>query len=209
MTFSPEILDELLRDYRTPKNLLGSGGILKQLTAALVERCLEAEMKTHMEEQKAKPESEDKPTRNRRNGHSKKTIKGEFWEAQISIPRDRNGEFEPQLVQKGQTRFNGFDGKILSLYARSMSTRDIAAQLQDLNAVEVSAGLISNVTEAVEEERKVWQNRALEAVYPIVYFDAIVVKVRQDGRCHQQSDSPGWGQPVGHQGTVRHVGYSK
>jgi transposase-like protein len=89
-------------------------------------------MKTHLEEQKAESEREDKPTRNRRNGHSKKTIKGEFGEAQISVPRDRNAEFEPQIVKKGQTRFDGFDDKILSLYARGMSTRDIQAQLQEL-----------------------------------------------------------------------------
>lgn len=182
MTFSPELLDELLKDYQTPDDLLGDGGILKQLTVALVERCLNAEMKSHLEERKAEVQIAEPPTRNRRNGHSKKTIKGEFGEAQINIPRDRNSEFEPQLVKKGQTRFDGFDGKILSLYARGMSTRDIAAQLQELYGVEVSAALISNVTEAVEEERKVWQNRALDPVYPIVYFDAIVVKVRQDGR---------------------------
>lgn len=182
MPFSPEILDELLKDYQTPEDLLGQGGILKQLTAALVERCLNAEMKTHLEEEQAESEIEGKKSGNRRNGHSQKTIKGEFGHAQINIPRDRNGEFEPQIIKKGQTRFNGFDGKILSLYARGMSTRDIAAQLQDLYGVEVSAGLISNVTEAVEEERKAWQNRALDSLYPIVYFDAIVVKVRQDGR---------------------------
>ncbi|MBD1853008.1 transposase [Cyanobacteria bacterium FACHB-502] len=95
MTFRPELLDELLKGYENPEDLLGDGGILKQLTAALVERCLNAEMKTHLEEQQAEPESEAKPTRNRRNGHSKKTIKGEFGEAQISVPRDRNSEFEP------------------------------------------------------------------------------------------------------------------
>jgi putative transposase len=182
MTFRPELLDELLKDYQNSEDLLGDGGILKQLTVALVERCLNAEMKTHLEEQQAEPDSEDKPARNRRNGHSKKTIKGEFGEAQISVPRDRNSEFEPIIVKKGQTRFDGFDDKILSLYARGMSTRDIQAQLQDLYGVEVSAGLISNVTDAVEVERKIWQNRALDPVYPIVYFDAIVVKVRQDGR---------------------------
>ena len=182
MPFSPAILDELLKDYQTPEDLLGQGGILKQLTAALVERCLNAEMKTHLEEEQAESELEGKKSGNRRNGHSKKTIKGEFGQTQINIPRDRNGEFEPQIIKKGQTRFNGFDDKILSLYARGMSTRDIAAQLQDLYGVEVSAGLISNVTEAVEEERKAWQNRALDSLYPIVYFDAIVVKVRQDGR---------------------------
>ena len=180
MTFQPELLDQLLQGYAKPEDLLGEGGILKQLTQALVERCLEAEMKTHLDEHRIQPER-SKPN-NRRNGHSKKTIKGEFGEAEIAIPRDRAGEFEPIIVQKRQTRFDGFDDKILSLYARGMGTRDITAQLQDLYGVEVSAGLISNVTEAVEEERKVWQNRGLERVYPIVYFDAIVVKVRQDGR---------------------------
>jgi putative transposase len=182
MAFRPEILDELLKSYENPEDLLGEGGILKQLTAALVERCLNAEMKTHLEEQRSEPAIEGKATPNRRNGHSRKTIKGEFGEAEISVPRDRNSEFEPIIVKKGQTRFDGFDDKILSLYARGMSTRDIQAQLQDLYGVEVSAGLISNVTDAVEQERKIWQNRVIDPVYPIVYFDAIVVKVRQDGR---------------------------
>jgi transposase-like protein len=180
MIFQPELLDQLLQSYEKPEDLLGEGGILKQLTKALVERCLEAEMKTHLEEQPPQIPSE-KPA-NRRNGHSQKTIKGEFGEAEIAVPRDRDSAFEPIIVKKHQTRFDGFDDKILSLYARGMSTRDIQAQLQDLYGVEVSAGLISNVTHAVEEERKLWQNRSLERVYPIVYFDALVVKVRQDGR---------------------------
>ena len=180
MTFPPELLDTLLKDYQKPEDLLCEGGIIKQLTKALVERCLEAEMTTHMQEQET-PAVSPQP-KNRRNGHSKKTIKGEFGEAQIAVPRDRASEFEPQIVKKGQTRFDGFDDKILSLYARGMSTRDIQAQLQDLYGVEVSAGLISNVTDAVEEERKLWQNRVLDPVYPIVYFDALVVKVRYEGR---------------------------
>lgn len=182
MTFRPELLDELLQGYENPEDLLGNEGILKQLTAALVERCLNAEMKTHLEEQSSEATSEGTASRNRRNGHSKKTIKGEFGQAEIAVPRDRHSEFEPIIVKKGQTRFNGFDDKILSLYARGMSTRDIQAQLQELYGVDVSAGLISNITDAVEEERKLWQNRPLDALYPIVYFDAIVVKVRQDGR---------------------------
>ncbi|MBE9011787.1 IS256 family transposase [Pseudanabaenaceae cyanobacterium LEGE 13415] len=181
MTFRPELLDELLKNYQSPEDLVGEGGILKQLTAALVERCLNAEMEHHLEEERAEP-PEDSTSRNRRNGHSKKTIKGEFGEAEIAIPRDRNGAFEPVIIAKGQTRFDGFDGKILSLYSRGMSVRDIQAQLQDLYGVEVSAGLISKVTDAVEEERKSWQNRGLDRVYPIVYFDAIVVKVRHEGR---------------------------
>lgn len=180
MTFRPELIDELLQEYRNPEDLMGEGGIFKQLTKALIERCLSAELDTHLAEEKAEPES-GRP-KNRRNGHSKKTIKGEFGASEIGIPRDRNGAFEPQLIAKGQTRFNGFDDKILSLYARGMTTRDIQAQLQELYGVEVSHTLISNVTEAVEQERKAWQNRSLDAIYPIVYFDALVVKVRHEGR---------------------------
>ena len=180
MTFRPELIDELLKDYRKPEDLMGEGGIFKQLTQALVERCLSAELDTHLDEEKAAPEAE-RP-KNRRNGTSKKTIKGEFGSAEIGIPRDRNGAFEPQLIPKGQTRFNGFDDKILSLYARGMTTRDIQAQLQELYGVEVSHTLISNVTETVEQARKEWQNRSLDGVYPIVYFDALVVKVRHEGR---------------------------
>jgi putative transposase len=182
MTFRPELLDELLQGYDNPEDLLGEGGILKQLTKALVERCLQAEMDTYLEEQRAEIQPEQPVVRNRRNGHSKKTIKGEFGEAEIIVPRDRTSEFEPILVKKGQTRFDGFDDKILALYARGMTTRDIQAQLQELYGVEVSPGLISNVTDAVEEELPLWQNRPLDALYPIVYFDAIVVKVRQEGR---------------------------
>ncbi len=110
-------------------------------------------------------------TKNRRNGHGKKKIKGEFGQADIVVPRDRHGDFEPVIIPKGQSLFNGFDDKILSLYARGMTTRDIQAQLQELYGVEVSATLISNVTAAVEIERAEWQNRILDAVYPIVYFE--------------------------------------
>ena len=204
MTFRPELIDELLKEYRNPEDLMGEGGIFKQLTKALIERCLRAELDTHLAEEKAEPET-DRP-KNRRNGRSKKTIKGEFGESEIGIPRNRNGAFEPLLIAKGQTRFNGFDDKILSLYARGMTTRDIQAQLQELYGVEVSHTLISNVTEAVETERKLKacgiqerQNRSLDAIYPIVYLDAIVVKVRhvacfpQGRTSDQQSDSPGIG----------------
>ncbi len=164
MNFPPELIDELLKEYRKPEDLMGENGIVKQLTKALVERCLSAELDTHLAEEKAEPD-EERP-RNRRNGTSKKRIKGEFGEADIGVPRDRNSAFEPQLIAKGQTRFEGFDDKIVSLYARGMSNRDITAQLQDLYGVEVSAGLITNVTEAVEAERTEWQNRSLDEVYP-------------------------------------------
>jgi putative transposase len=180
MTIRPEILDELLKDFKNPEDLVGEGGILKQLTKALVERCLETEMSAHLEQPQYKTEGKAKS--NRRNGHSSKTIKGEFGEAGIEIPRDRNGEFEPVLVKKRQTRFDGFDSKILSLYGRGMTTRDIQEQLKDLYGVEVSASLISDVTDAVLEEVKTWQSRPLAAVYPLVWMDAIVVKVRDSGR---------------------------
>ncbi len=160
MTLRPEILDELLKDYQGPEDLLGEGGILKRLTKALIERCLNAELDTHLEEEKAQRiEAEEEKPRNRRNGHSKKKIKAEFGQTEISVPRDRNSSFEPIIVPKGQNRYNGFDDKILSLYARGMTTRDIQGQLQDLYGVEVSHALISNVTEAVEIERKEWQSR--------------------------------------------------
>jgi putative transposase len=178
MAIRRELLDELLKDYKNPEDLLAEGGILKELTKALIERCLNAEIEHHMSESKANPESQ----KNRRNGYTTKTVKSTFGESEIATPRDRNGEFEPILIPKGQTRFNGFDDKVLALYARGMTVRDIQSALQDLYGVEVSAGLISNVTEAIEEERKLWQNRTLDAVYPIMYLDAIVVKVRFEGR---------------------------
>jgi putative transposase len=185
MNFRPELIDELLKDYRNPSDLMGEGGVFKQLSKALIERCLNAEIETHLEEERLEPDAT--VPKNRRNGHSKKTVKGEFGESEIAIPRDRNGAFAPQLIPKGQTRFNGFDDKILSLYARGMTTRDIQAQLQDLYGVDVSHTLISSVTEAVEAERKLWQNRSLDEVYPILYLDALVVKVRHEGRVINKS----------------------
>jgi putative transposase len=119
---------------------------------------------------------------NSRNGYSQKTLKGEQGHVEIEVPRDRQGTFEPQLVKKGQTRFEGFDDKILALYARGMTTRDIQAQLQELYGVEVSPALISNVTEAVMDEVRQWQMRRLEAVYPIVYVDCLMVNVRENQR---------------------------
>ncbi|PSB13959.1 hypothetical protein C7B65_26830 [Phormidesmis priestleyi ULC007] len=107
MTFRPELIDELLKEYRNPEDLMGEGGIFKQLTKALIERCLTAELNTHLQQEQLEPVPAS--PKNRRNGHSQKTIKGEFGEAEIAIPRDRHGEFEPILIAKGQTRFNGFD----------------------------------------------------------------------------------------------------
>jgi putative transposase len=185
MPIRRELIDELLKDYLDPQDILAEGGLLKQLTKAVIERCLEAELDTHLGY--AKHARQGPTTENRRNGQSQKTLKGEQGQVDIEIPRDRQGTFEPQLVPKGQTRLDGFDDKIIALYARGMTTRDIQAQLQELYGVEVSATLISNVTEAVMDEVRQWQTRPLEALYPIVYLDCLVVKVRDNQRVVNKS----------------------
>lgn len=173
-----EMIDELLKDCKTSEDIFGEGGLVKQFVKALTERALQAELTTHLGYEKH--EIKGKNSGNSRNGTSTKVVKGEFGQAEIVIPRDRTGTFEPQLIQKGQTRFDGFDDKILSMYARGLTTRDIQAQLQELYGVEVSPTLISNVTDAVLDEVKTWQSRPLDRVYPIIYLDALVVKIRVD-----------------------------
>lgn len=185
MTIRKEILDELLKEYKTPPDLFGEAGIIKELTTALVERILEAELSTHLGYEKHQRNATAE--NNYRNGYSTKTIQGEFGEAEIAVPRDRQGEFEPLLVKKGQRRIAGLDEKIVSLYARGMSVRDIQAQLQDMYGVEVSPTLISNVTDTVIDEVKQWQNRPLNTIYPIVFLDCLVIKVRDNGRVINKS----------------------
>ena len=171
-----ELLDSLLADYRKPEDLIGENGLLKQLTKLLVEKALEAEMADHLGHGKNEPV--ENPAGNTRNGKSRKTLKGEFGELPIEIPRDRLGTFEPQLIPKHQTRWTGFDDKILSLYARGMTVREIQSHLEEMYGTEVSPTLISSVTDAVIEEAKAWQSRPLDSIYPIVYLDCIHVKVR-------------------------------
>lgn len=173
------VIDNLLSEYQKPEDLIGENGLLKQLTKALVERALEAEMVNHLGHSKNQPIKNN--TGNTRNGKSRKILKGEFGELPIEIPRDRDGTFEPQLVAKHQTRWNGFDDKIISLYSRGMTTREIQSHLEEMYGTEVSPSLISNVTDAVNEEVKGWQSRPLDPVYPIVYLDCIYVKVRDSG----------------------------
>jgi putative transposase len=185
MPIKDELLDELLKEYRNPEDLIGKDGILKQLTKRLVEKAMESELTHHLGYDKNSPAG--KNTGNSRNGKSSKTIKGDFGELPIAVPRDRNGEFNPQIIKKNQTRFDGFDDKIISMYARGMTTRDIQAHLQDIYGVEVSPDLISNVTDAVINEVKEWQNRPLADIYPILYLDATMVKVRSEGRVINKS----------------------
>lgn len=181
MAIEKELLDRLLADYncKKPEELIGENGLLKQLTKALLERALQAEMTVHLGHEKNGAITS--LGGNTRNGKSSKTIKGEFGKLPIEVPRDRDSSFEPVIIPKGQTRFTGFDDKIISLYSRGMTTREIQGHLEDIYGVDVSPSLISTVTDAVADEVKIWQNRPLDAVYPIVYMDAIRVKVRDNG----------------------------
>ena len=173
------LIDSLLADYKKPEDLIGEHGLLKQLTKALIERALQAEMAEHLGHDKH--ETVNNATGNTRNGKSRKTLKGEFGELPIEIPRDREGSFEPLIISKHQTRWAGFDDKILSLYARGMTTREIQQHLTEMYGTEVSPTLISTVTDGVLDEVKQWQSRPLDAVYPVVYLDCIHAKVRDAG----------------------------
>lgn len=173
------LIDELLEDVSDPKDILGKNGLLKQLTKRLVERTLEAELTDHLGYEPHEPKGHG--TGNNRNGKGDKTVQSETGAIDIKVPRDRNGTFEPKLIKKRQRRLEGFDDKVLALYSRGLSTRDIQGQLEELYGVEVSPTLISNVTNAVMDDVRAWQSRPLSAVYPILYFDALFVKSRQEG----------------------------
>ena len=173
-TLSNDLIDALLRDYKKPEDIIGENGLLKQLTKAILERALQAEMTEHLGH--AKSQSVANETGNTRNGNSQKTLKGDFGALPIVIPRDRAGMFEPQIISKNQTRWTGFDDKILSLYARGMSVREIQSHLQEIYGTEVSATLISSVTDAVIDEVKAWQSRLLDAIYPMVLWTAFTSK---------------------------------
>jgi len=175
-----EILDELIRDYKNPEDLIGEQGLLKQLTKALLERAMESEL-THELGYEKNDKSSLKENGNRRNGTSSKKVRSKHGEIELDIPRDRNSEFEPVLISKHQRRFDGFDDLILSLYSKGVSTRDIRSHIEEMYGVEVSPDLISTVTDNVQELVREWQTRPLDEVYPIVYLDALRVKIRHDG----------------------------
>ncbi len=185
MAIRDELLDELLKEYKNPEDLFGKDGIFKELKKRLIEKAMDTEITHHLGYEKHSPSG--KNTGNSRNGKSSKTIKSDSGELPIEVPRDRNGSFEPRIVKKNQTRFDGFDEKIISMYARGMTTRDIQAHLEELYGVEVSPDLISDVTDSVINEVKEWQIRPLDEVYPIVYLDATIIKVRSEGRVIKKS----------------------
>ena len=167
-------MDELLAG-EDPREAIRSGTLFAELQKSLAERALEAEMEVHLG-------SEEKSgSGNHRNGHNRKRVLTGTGSMELSVPRDRAGRFEPQLVEKWVRRLPGFDEKVISLYARGLTTREIGAHVEELYGVTVSRELISKVTDAVHEELREWRLRPLEAVYPIVYFDALRVKVREEG----------------------------
>jgi putative transposase len=151
----------------------------------VLERALQGEMTEHLGY--PKHGSTSAQTGNSRNGTSRKTLKGDFGEVELETPRDRNGEFAPQIIKKNQTRWTGFDDKILSMYARGMTTREIQGHLEEMYQVEVSPSLISEVTDGVMEQARAWQNRPLEPFYGVVFLDALYVKMRHDGRVENRA----------------------
>jgi transposase-like protein len=173
-----ELLDELIKG-KTPEELLGESGVLKELTRRLVERALQGEMTAHVGYEKHAAEGRN--GKNSRNGVSRKRVKTASAEVEIEVPRDREGSFEPLLVRKGQRRLAGFDDKVIALYARGLTTREIQGHLKELYGVDVSPSLISAVTDAVLEDVIAWQARPLDVVYPVVYLDAIHLKLRSEG----------------------------
>jgi putative transposase len=171
-----EVIDELMKEYRGPEDFQALFTALKK---AVMERALNAELSAHLgyEKGQEKPAGES----NHRNGSSGKTVLGESGAVRLEIPRDRDGTFDPQLVRKGQRRIDGMDQKILSMYARGMTVREIQGHLKELYATDISADLISSVTDEVIDEIKDWQNRPLEPLYPVIIFDALRVKIRDEG----------------------------
>lgn len=174
------LLDELLKDFKgDAKELLGQHGLIKQITKRALESALEGELTDHLGYEPHEPAG--RRSGNARNGRSRKTVKTAEGELQIEVPRDRNSTFEPQIVRKRQRRLEGLDDKIIALYARGLSTREIQDELTEMYGTEVSATLISNVTNSVLEDVQAWQARPLDPVYPVLYFDCLFVKSRQDG----------------------------
>lgn len=178
--FSPEILDQILAGGSLkPEDLAGEDGLFRRLKKALLERALGAELTHHLGYEKGDPAG--RGSGNSRNGTSSKALLTDDGELEIEVPRDRAGTFEPVIVAKGQTRFDGFDEKIISLYGRGMTVREIQGHLAELYGTEVSPDLISKVTDAILDEVREWQSRPLESIYPVVFFDALRVKIRDEG----------------------------
>jgi transposase-like protein len=180
MAITKEVLDELLKDYKGPDDFYGPDGLIKQLSKALIERAMQAELSEQLGYEKSK--SGDKETENRRNGMSKKTLRTDQGPMEIEVPRDRTGDFEPQIIPKHQREWRGFDDKILSMYGLGLSTRAIQENLKEIYNVDVSPELISRVTDEVKGLVEEWRSRPLESFYPVLFFDALRVNIREEGQ---------------------------
>ena len=185
MAITKEILDELMKEYKGPDDFYGPDGLIKQLSKALIERAMQVELT----EQIGYPKSEagEKPTENRRNGKSSKTLRTDQGPMEIEVPRDRDGEYDPQIIAKHQREWRGFDDKILSMYGLGLSTQAIQENLKDIYNVDVSPELISRVTDEVKGLVEEWRNRPLEPFYPVVFFDALRVNIRDEGHVSKKS----------------------
>jgi putative transposase len=176
------LIDEQLADQLLGKaqaggiELLGPDGLLSQVTKAVLERALAEEMTEHLGYEKHDPAG--RGSGNSRNGTTGKTLLTDVGAVDLQVPRDRNGSFDPKIVRKGQTRLEGFDDRIIALYARGMTTRNIRAHLREMSQVEVSPDLISRATDGVSEELADWQSRPLDSVFPVIFIDALMVKIR-------------------------------
>jgi putative transposase len=179
MAISDEMLDEFIGNAKTQEDVFGKNGIIKQLTKRLIERLLESEMTHHLGYKKHAIEGNN--SGNSRNGKSRKKVKMGSGELEIEVPRDRNGEFQPVLVEKRQSRLKELDDNILSLYSHGMTNRDIQDHIKDLYGAEISIDLISTITDGVLEEVREWRNRPLDNIYAVVFIDGFVVKCRLDG----------------------------
>jgi transposase-like protein len=185
MAITKEVLDELLKEYKGPDDFYGSDGLIKQLSKALIERAMEAELTEQIGYEKS--ESGEKPSGNRRNGKSSKTLRTDQGPMEIAVPRDRDGDFDPQIIGKHQREWRGFDDKILAMYSHGMSTQGIQATIKDIYNVDISAELVSRVTDEVKGMAEEWRNRPLEPFYPVMFFDALRVNIRDEGHVSKKA----------------------
>jgi len=185
MAITKEVLDELLKGYKGPDDFFGPDGLVKQLSKALIERAMQAELTEQIGYEKSEPG--EKQTDNRRNGKSSKTLRTDQGPMEIEVPRDRDGEYEPQIILKHQREWRGFDDKILSMYGLGLTTKAIQENLKDIYNVDVSPELISRVTDEVKGLVEEWRNRPLESFYPVIFFDALRVNIRDEGHISKKS----------------------
>jgi len=185
MAITKEILDELMKDYHGPDDFYGPEGLIKQLSKAIIERAMQVELTEQLGYEKNG--AGDKPTENRRNGKSSKTLRTDQGPMDINVPRDRDGEYDPQIIAKHQREWRGFDDKILSMYGLGLSTKAIQENLKDIYNVDVSPELISRVTDEVKGPVEEWRARPLEPFYPVIFFDALRVNIRDEGHVSKKA----------------------